>query len=258
MKVLVPVKQAAVLEGDFELEDGVLDRDSLDWQINEWDEFSVEAGLRLVEAAGGEVVVATVGDEDAEDALRAALAKGADRAVRIWDPVLEDADPLAVAHVLAALVERERPDLVLAGVQSSDAANAATGVALAGLLDWPRVAVVRSIEVEGGSLTVERELEGGAAEVLRLELPALLTVQTGANEPRYANLRAIKQARQKPLEVVDPGALGVDEVALETAAGSRLVSLAAPARGAGATLLQGGAEQVAGQIVEIVRERMAS
>jgi electron transfer flavoprotein beta subunit len=257
MKVLVPVKQAAVLDGDFELEDGVLDRDSLDWQINEWDEFTVEAALQLVEAEGGEVVVATVGDEDTEEALRAALAKGVDRAVRIWDPALEGADPLAVARVLAALVEREAPDLVLAGVQSSDAANAATGVALAGLLDWPRVAVVRRIEADGQALSVERELEGGAAEVLRVSLPALLTVQTGANEPRYANLRAIKQARQKPLELLEPAELRLDQATIAAAAGSRPVTLAAPDRGAGATLLEGDPAAIAGQIAEIVKERMA-
>jgi electron transfer flavoprotein beta subunit len=214
--------------------------------------------LQLAEAVGGEVVVATVGDEPAEEALRAALAKGADRAVRIWDPVLEQADPLAIAAVLAALAGRVDPQLVLTGVQSSDAANAATGIALAGLLDWPRVAVVRGIEAEGEVLTVERELEGGAAEILRVRLPALLTVQTGINEPRYATLRAIKQARQKPLDLLGLSDLGLDERDMAEVAGSRTVALSRPQRGQGATLLEGSPDAIAGRIAEIIREQLAT
>ena len=139
--------------------------------------------------------------------MRACLAKGADRALRVWDDALEGADPLAVARVLAAVVERESPDLVLCGVQSSDAVKGATGVALAAHLGLPRVAVVKALDYDAGSgsATVERELEGGLIELLRVRLPALLTIQTGINEPRYANLRAIKQAKEKPLEVLGPG-----------------------------------------------------
>ncbi len=178
--------------------------------------------------------------------------------MRIWDPVLEQADPLAIAAVLAALAGREDPQLVLTGVQSSDAANAATGIALAGLLDWPRVAVVRGIEAEGDVLTVERELEGGAAEILRVRLPALLTVQTGINEPRYATLRAIKQARQKPLELLGLSDLGLDERDMAEVAGSRTVTLSAPERGQGATLLEGSPDAIAGRIAEIIREQLAT
>jgi electron transfer flavoprotein beta subunit len=178
--------------------------------------------------------------------------------VRVWDPVLELADPLAIAAVLAALARREDPRLVLTGVQSSDAANAATGVAMAGLLDWPRVAVVRGIEAEGEVLTVERELEGGAAEVMRVRLPALLTVQTGINEPRYATLRAIKQARQKPLDVLGLSDLELDEAEMIELAGSRTIALSVPERGQGATLLEGSPEAIAGRIAEIVREQLAS
>src|ERR671914_274440 len=184
MKVVVPVKEVAVLDEEFELlEDrpGV-DPDAIEWDLNEWDNFSVEEALQLREAAGeGEVVVISVGGEEAEEGLRACLAKGADRAVRIWDGALEGADPLAVARVLAAAVERESPDLVL-----------------------PRVAVVNALDYDAGAgaATVERELEGGLVELLRVRLPALLTIQTGINEPRYATLRAIKQAKEKPLDVV--------------------------------------------------------
>jgi electron transfer flavoprotein beta subunit len=262
MKIVVPVKEVAVLDEEFDLlEDrpGV-DPDAIEWELNEWDDFSVEAALQLREAQGdGEVVVVSVGDEEAEEGLRACLAKGADRALRVWDDSLDGADPLAVARVLAAVVERESPDLVLCGVQSSDAVQGATGVALAAHLGLPRVAVVKALDYDAGSgsATVERELEGGLTELLRVRLPALLTIQTGINEPRYANLRAIKQAKDKPLEVLGPGDMGVDDSALAAAAGSRTRSMAPPETGGGAEMLSGSASDVAERIAGIVKERMA-
>jgi electron transfer flavoprotein beta subunit len=260
VKIVVPVKEVAVLDEEFELlEDrpGV-DPDAIEWDLNEWDDFSVEEALQLRDAAGdGEVVVISVGAEEAEEGLRACLAKGADRAVRIWDDALEAADPLAVARVLAAAVGRESPDLVLCGVQSSDGVHSATGVALAEHLGLPRVAVVKALEHEGGALTVERELEGGLVELLRLRPPALLTIQTGINEPRYATLRAIKQAKEKPLEVVGLGELGLDAGAVEAAAGSRVRSMSHPDTGEGAEMLNGSPSEVAARIADIVKDKMS-
>ena len=130
MKVVVCVKQVAVLDEEFEMLDGGagVDPDAVEWELNEWDEFSLEVALQLSEAQGdGEVVVISIGDEEAEEGLRACLAKGADRALRVWEDSLAGADPLSVARLLAAAVERESPDLVLCGVQSSDAVHGATG-----------------------------------------------------------------------------------------------------------------------------------
>jgi electron transfer flavoprotein beta subunit len=262
MKIVVPVKQVAVLDEEFELlEDrpGV-DPDAIEWELNEWDDFSVEAALQLREAEGdGEVVVVSVGDEESEEGLRACLAKGADRAQRVWDDGLEGADPLAIACVLAAAVERESPDLVLCGVQSSDGVHGATGVALAAHLGLPRVAVVKGLDYDSASrsATVERELEGGLVELIRIELPALLTIQTGINEPRYANLRAIKQAKEKPLEELGLSDIGLDEGAVAAAAGSRVRSMTPPEAGGGAEMLNGSPEAVAEKIASIVKERMS-
>lgn len=264
MKIVVPVKQVAALDEEFELlDDGSrVDPDFVEWDLNEWDTFSVEAALQIREGAGGDehqVVVVTVGDEEAEEGLLSCLAKGADRALRIWDESLEGADVLAVARILAAAVERESPDLVLCGVQSSDAVNGATGVALAGYLGLPHVAVVKRLEYDAaqGAATVERELEGGLVEVVRIKTPALLTIQTGINEPRYATLRAIKQAREKPLELLGLGDVGLEEGAVAEAAGSRTVALRTPDPGEGAEMLNGSPAAVAARIVEIVRERMS-
>ncbi len=262
MKIVVPVKQVAALDDEFELlDDGSgVDPDFVELDLNEWDAFSLEAALQLRESNGdGDVVVVTVGNDDADEALLGCLARGADRAVRVWDDSLADADPLSVAKVLSAAVGREQPDLVLCGVQSSDAVNGATGVALAGYLEMPHVAVVKQLDYDaaGSTATVKRELEGGLVEVLRVRTPALLTIQTGINEPRYANLRAIKQAREKPLDVSTPDELGVDSDAIGAAAGSRRRELRTPDRGEGAEMIAGSPSEVAARIVEIVRDRMA-
>jgi electron transfer flavoprotein beta subunit len=263
VNVVVAVKAVAAPDDEVELvdDDTAVDPDGLEWDLNEWDAFSLEEALTLRDAAGdGEVVAVTVGGEEAQDSLLAALAKGADRGVRVWDDALEGADPLAVARVLAAAIARESPDLVLCGVQSSDAVNGATGVATAAHLGLPHVAVVKALDYDagGGVATVERELEGGLVEVLRVRLPALLTIQTGINEPRYATLRAIKQARDKPLAVLGLGDLELDEGAVRAAAGSTLQRLRHPEKGEGAQMLDGSPADMAARIADIVKEQMTA
>jgi electron transfer flavoprotein beta subunit len=254
MNVLVAVKQVARLRDDFVLEhDGARPGpEALDWRLNEWDELALETALALVDSSGGELLVASVGPEQAEAGLRACLAKGATRALRVWGDSLEDADALAVAELLAALARREQPELIVCGVQSSDAAAAATPAALAGLLDLPRVAAVGGARREQDDLVVERELEGGAVEVLRIGLPALLSVQSTPGRPRQANLRAIKQARSAPLETLVPEDLDLDEARLREATGARLVRLSEPARGSGARMLDGPPVEIAACIAEII------
>ena len=258
MKLAVCVKQVGSLDDEFELRDGAIEDDDVERELNEWDAVSLEMALRLREAAGeGEVAVLTVGDEDSEEALLDCMARGADRGLRIWSPELAGADPLRIAAVLAAALERESPDLVLCGVQSSDSANGATGAAVAGRLDMPRVAVVKQVEYdpESGAATVRRELEGGTVEVLTLRSPALLTIQTGSCQPRYANLRAIRQAREKPLAVCSLADLGLEAATLP--AGSRQRALRLPESGPGAQMLAGPPAELAAEIKRIVAERVA-
>jgi electron transfer flavoprotein beta subunit len=249
VKIVVAVKQVAQLGDEVEFTDDErdVDPDYLDYALNEWDSYATEEALRLVEAAGeGEVVVVTVGDEDVEDCMRRCLAMGADRGVRV--EVEEKLDPIQTARALAEVVRGESPDLVFTGVQSADAVQAATGTALAELLDLPRVAVVTKIELGEGTATVHRELEGGLVDVVEVDTPALMTIQTGINEPRYATLRAIKQAEDKEIEVRQPADLG--------AAAYRVSRMFVPPKGEGAEMLDGGAGQVAQRIKEIVAERL--
>jgi electron transfer flavoprotein beta subunit len=259
-RLVVPIKQVATLDDDFDLEPGAttVDPDYLEFDLNEWDSFSLEAALQIREQlpeGDTEVVVITVGDENADDAVLACLAKGADRAVRIWDAELSDLDALAIAAVLAAALRKEQPDLVLCGVQSSDHASSATGTALAGLLDLPHAAVIKALEYKPAEQVVilERELEGGLVEQLSLPTPALITVQTGANEPRYANLRAIKQAEAKPFARLTLSDLDLDAAAVTERRAARTVALTHPPAGdRQATILEGDAAAVADQILELI------
>jgi electron transfer flavoprotein beta subunit len=249
MKVVVCVKQVGMLgdEVEFTEDERDVDPDYLDFALNEWDSYATEEALQLVErAGGGEVVVVSVGDEDAEDAMRRALAMGAERGIRV--EVSEPLDPISVARALADVVREQSPDLVLCGVQSSDSVQAATGTALAELLGLPRVAVVTKVELGDGTATVHRELEGGLMDVTEVDLPALLTIQTGINEPRYATLRAIKQAEQKEIEVREPGDLGEPAY--------RVRRMFVPPKGEGAEMLDGSPADVAQRIKQIVDESL--
>jgi len=247
VKVVVCVKQVAVLGDEVEFTDDErdVDPDYLDYALNEWDTYATEEALRLSEAAGdGEVVVVSVGPEDAEEAMRRCLAMGADRGIRVDTD--DRLDPIQVARALAEVVRAESPDLVFAGVQSADSVQAATGTALAELLDLPRVAVVTKIELGDGKATVNRELEGGVLDVVEVDTPALLTIQTGINEPRYATLRAIKQAEEKEIDVRQPADLGQPAY--------RVKKMFVPPKGEGAEMLNGSAADVAQKIKEIVEE----
>jgi electron transfer flavoprotein beta subunit len=252
MKIVVCIKQVAAPDEEVEFtEDGDgVDPDYLDRALNEWDSYATEQALRIREAAGGgEVVVVTLGDEDSEEGVRRCLAMGADRGIRI-EAGTSVLDPISIARALAGAVAPEQPDLVLCGVQSSDAVNGATGGALAEFLGMPSVAVVTAAayDHDSRSATVDRELEGGLVDVTEVRTPALLTIQTGASTPRYVTFRAIKEADKKPLEIV------AADVAAEPAWHVRRMFL--PPRPEGAQLLEGDTSMIAQRITELVRERL--
>jgi len=250
VRIVVCVKQVKALgdEVEFTADERDVDPDYLEPALNEWDSFATEEALRIRERLGdGEVVLVTCGDEEAEEALRRCLAMGADRAIRIEG--LSERDPISVARALADVVRAESPDLVLCGVQSSDSVQAATGTALAELLGLPRVAVVTKLDWSGsGPATVSRELEGGLVDVTEVDMPAVLTIQTGINEPRYATLRAIKQAEQKEIEV--------RQAAAGDGAAYRVRRMFVPSKGGGAEMLGKDSAKVARRIKEIVGERL--
>ena len=258
MKILVAVKQVAALDEDFEIRpDGKdVDPDFLVRDLNEWDDFSLEEAMKIKEASPGapvEVVAVCVGPDDADEALRKGLAKGADRVIRVWDDALEGADSIAIARVIAAVAKRETPDLLFAGVQSSDHTFASTGIATAALLDWPHAAVITRLTYTPGANTAVlcRELEGGVLHEMQIQCPAVLTIQLGINTPRYASLRAIKQAAAKPIEVLSPEDLGT--TAGESA--SRIRRMYIPEKGR-AEMIEGSVEEKAARLAQIIKDSM--
>jgi len=259
MKILVTVKEVATVEDEFEIEGTSIADQYLGSDLNEWDDYAVEEAVQLQEAGlADEVVTVTIGPEDCEQTIRQALAKGADRAIRVWDDALEDVDVLDVGaktDILEAIVEEEDPDLVLTGVQSGDDSWGATGVSLAEDLGFEWAAVVNHLEhdLDDGVASVRRELEGGVEELTNVELPAVLTIQTGINEPRYASLRGIRQAQRKPLDVQGLDELGVDAAAVEGAV--TLTDMYEPESESDVTVWEGGAEDAAGQLAELLREK---
>lgn len=259
MKLLVPVKRVGVLDDEFELRDDGrdVDPDFLEFDLNEFDDYSLEEAVKLKEAGEGiEVVAVTVGPDEADDVLRKCLAKGADRAIRIWDDALEGSDSTVIARLLAAVVAREKPDLIFTGAQSADHGFAQTGIALAGLLGWAHVAVVSFLELaaDGASAKLRRELEGGLEQEMTIALPAVLTIQLGINRPRYASLRGIRQAAAQPIEALTHSDLGLsDAVVGEAGALSHVRRMYVPAKGK-AELITGSPAQQAAKIVDIIKQ----
>ena len=261
MKILVPIKRVASLDDEFELcDDGRdVDPDFCEYDLNEFDEYSLEAAVELKERAGEgvvEVVAVTVDTQDGDEILRKAWAKGADRAIRIWDESLAESDQVAVARVIAKAVEHEKPGLVFCGAQSADHGHAQTGIAVAGLLGWAHAAVVSGLSYEPGApvATIDRELEGGWVQKLSIETPAVLTIQLGINKPRYASLRSIKQANAKPIEVLSPAEIGLDPAQTGLAGSlSRVRRMYIPERGR-SVMIEGAPAEQAARLLEIVKE----
>jgi electron transfer flavoprotein beta subunit len=176
--------------------------------MNPFDEIAVEEGVRLKErGVATEIVAVSCGVAGCQETLRTALALGADRAILVESDA--DLQPLAVAKLLKAVVEKEQPQLVILGKQAIDDDSNQVGQMLAALLDWPQAAFASKVDIEGTKLRVKREVDGGL-ETVEMNLPAVVTTDLRLNEPRYATLPNIMKAKKKPLEVIKPDALGVD------------------------------------------------
>ncbi|WP_255168987.1 electron transfer flavoprotein subunit beta/FixA family protein [Natrononativus amylolyticus] len=257
MKILVTVKEVATVEDEFEIDGTEIDERFLGADLNEWDDYAIEEAVQLQEAGvADEVVTVTIGPEECEQTIRQALAKGADRALRVWDDDLEGVSLLDVGaktDILQAVVDREEPDLVLTGVQSGDDSWGATGVSLADAIGFQWAAVVNDLDLDGDTASVHRELEGGVEELTDVSLPAVLTIQTGINEPRYASLRGIRMAQRKDLDYLTLADLGVDSSAVE--GDLTLTDMYEPETETDVTIFEGGADETAAALAELLREK---
>jgi len=208
MKIAVCIKQVPTREWQPRLTEDkkyIREQDAT-WELNEPDAYALEEALRLREAHGGEVVVCAAGPIRVATVIKEALARGADRAIHIEHEALGSADAAAIADVLAAAMRDEEFELVLTGLQSDDQGHAQTGVALAALLGLPHATIIMDVKVGGGRVRVKRELEGGWFQWVELATPAVLTIQSGINQLRYATLKGIMAAKKKEIRKIAPAA----------------------------------------------------
>jgi electron transfer flavoprotein beta subunit len=210
MKIVVCIKQVPAKDAPLVIADGTWIRETdIGFEMNEPDSFALEEALRLKEKHSGEVIAVSMGPERVKQTIKEALAKGADRGVHIADDKAHTLDPLGAAKSLAAAIEREKPDLVLTGLQSDDHGFGQTGVLLADRLGLPHATLIMQISIERDHLRVKRELEAGWFQWVELPLPAVLTIQSGINKVRYATLKGIMAAKKKEIAVLTRESLGV-------------------------------------------------
>jgi electron transfer flavoprotein beta subunit len=256
MDILVCVKRVPdASENEIELNaaGNDIERDDLVYSINEADNYAVEEALQITSKAGGTVSIVTVGSEDDEEVLRREMAMGAQRGILLSDEAFSGSDGRGVAYILKGFVQKHHYDLILTGVQSDDG-GAQIGGMLAAMLDYPFASLVTSIEVlAGGKLKITREIEGGNKEVNEIELPCVLSIQTGINEPRYVGMRGIRQVASIPIPTFTAADLGLDGGAVgATSAKVRRVDYFVAAAGKGAEMLQGKQEEIIDKLIELV------
>ncbi|UCG44164.1 MAG: electron transfer flavoprotein subunit beta/FixA family protein [candidate division WOR-3 bacterium] len=233
--------------------------DRLAFTINEADNYALEEALLLKEQRDAEVSLVSVGPKEADEVLRMGLAKGAAGAVRIDDKELQGSDGLALAEVLAAYFRKNPVDLVFTGCIAQDVEDSQVGPALAQLLGWPHTSYVVKLDCGDERMTVRRELEGGFLEVKDIARPAVVSIQTGGNTPRYASILGIKRARTKPLEALEPGAIDLDtSKAGEAGSRTRLERLYVPEVVSAAEMIEGDVSEKAGRLADILKEKGVS
>ena len=253
MKIVVCLKQVPARDSILRLNQTAtwIQETDLTFEINEPDIYALEEGLRLKEKQGGEVVLCCLGPARAQQAIKEALAKGADRAVHLDDAAFEGLDAYGVGLALARALEKEKPDVVLTGLQSDDFGFAQTGVILAELLGLPHSTILMEIQVQGAGMRVKRELEGGWFQWIELPLPALLTIQSGINKPRYATLKGIMAAKKKPILKLTAADLGLSKEDL--APRQQVLKVYAPAKSAQTQFLQGSPKETSARLVDKLR-----
>ena len=253
MNIIVCVKRIPkTAEADLFIEkDGKgIRKDNLVFTLNDWDSYAVREAALLKEKQDGTVMVLTVGSEESKEVLTRCLAMGADRALRIEVP--ESADANLISKILFQTIKNKPFDLILTGVQAEDDGWGQVGVALARRLGLPHAAIVNRIEINGGKALVKRELEGGIEEILEINIPAVLTIQTGINEPKYVSLAAILEAEDKEMKETTLEEIGiVEREPLDVTTDQ----VSFPPIGKMAEMLKGSPEDVVVQLTEIIKKK---
>jgi electron transfer flavoprotein beta subunit len=248
MKIAVCIKQVPTRDWQPKLNESktwIREQDA-SYEMNEPDAYALEESLRLKERHGGEVVVCSAGPARVAQVIREALARGADRAIHVEDDGLAAADAFVVADALAGAMKEEQFDLILTGLQSDDQGFAQTGVIVAERLALPHATIIMDVQADGGQLRVKRELEGGWFQWVKMPLPAVLTIQSGINQLRYATLKGIMAAKKKEIRKVAPSAAATPR--------QKIVSLYVPSKTKKTQLISGSANEAAKELVKKLRD----
>ncbi len=250
MKIAVCIKQVPTREWQPRLDESKrwIREGDASFEMNEPDAYALEEALRLKEQHGGDVVVCSAGPARVAQVLREALARGADRAIHVDGEALASADAFVTASALAAAMQEERFDLTLTGLQSDDQGFAQVGVILAEKLGLPHATIIMEVAVEGGSLRVKRELEGGWFQWVAMPLPAVLTIQSGINQLRYATLKGIMAAKKKEIRRT--------EVPAGVAPHQSIVSLYVPDKTKKTQIIDGSPAEAAKELVRKLRDEV--
>lgn len=255
MEIVVILKQVPATESFIEIsDDGVsVKTDDVKWVINPYDEFAVEEAIRIKEAQGGTVTILSVGSDKTVEAIRTALAMGADKGILINDPVAQGCDGLGIARILAAALKEIPHDLIIAGQRAVDDDNFLVGPAVAEYLDVPHISQVVQEEIADGKIRCHCTVEGGTV-VMEAPLPALFTTQRGLNEPRYASLPGIMKAKKKPIDIKTLTDIGLDAAVTEGAK-TKVVAMNLPPQRKGGRIIEGDSAQAkAAELVRVLRE----
>jgi electron transfer flavoprotein beta subunit len=259
MEILVCVKRVPdTAENEIEINrDGTgIQQDDLVYSVNEWDNYAVEEAIQIRDNVGGTVTVLSVGDEDSEEVLRREMAMGADNGILLSDPALIDSDGRGVASAIKAAVDKGSYDLILTGAQADDGAGQVGGM-LAAMLDWPYASLVSAIEIlDDKKLKVGREISGGNLEMNEIDLPCVLSIQTGINEPRYVGIRGIRKVASMEIPVQGVSDLGIspDSVGSAGAKVNRM-DYFVPELGEGAEMLEGSTDEILDKLAELLKSK---
>jgi len=233
-----------------------IDKAGLVFDINEWDDYALEEAVRIKEKQGGTVTAITMGADDSDSTLRKCMARGADKAIRMTDPKFNGSDGYAVAKILHSAIKNLHYDIILMGTQASDDSSSMVGPILAELLKIPHVTMVKKIELGTGVAKMNRELEGGLEEQIEIKLPAVISVQTGINEPRYVSIMGIRKAMQKEIKVMTLADTGLSESDVGLfGSWTTIEKMFVPPVEKQAEFLKGTPDETAGKIAEILRAK---
>ena len=259
MEILICVKRVPdTSENEIEVNrDGTdIERDDLVYSVNEWDNYAVEEAIQIRDKVGGSVTVVSVGDEEAEEVVRREMAMGADKGILLSDDTFEGSDGKGVASIIKAEVEKGNYDLIMTGAQADEGAGQVGGM-LAAMLDWPYASLVNLIEiVDDKKIKVSREIAGGNQEMYEIDLPCVLSIQTGINEPRYVGIRGIRKVASMEIPVHGTSELGIDPESVgKSGAKVKRLDYFMPDLGEGAEILEGSTDEIIDKLIELLKAK---